>query len=248
MSLLLDESKRSKDRPPRKTMRYQHVLAKVWSYPVRFWALIIVFSNNAIKWCWRNCVTKDWFWACVVAVFTYKLWVVNERLTDIANKADETTRLRDRAYLYFDSPKMVAYPPANFTHFGFSNILRNMGNMPARNVRLRTSLVFADARKDVAEPYSLLRSTENFQENSFVLGPKQEVPFQCGDISIQEYRRVLNKQLNIYLISEVAYTDGFDSILEHRTQATQWLNIDKAGGYSFTGLGKHNCADNDCPK
>lgn len=161
----------------------------------------------------------------------------------------ESSRLRDRAFVYFENPILAPYPyaPQKPTVFGVVIPVINAGNMPARRVRARYGCpdIFKPD-KPIKDPFEIAQWTT--VETTRVIGPKQTVVMQPCHIPVETFMGVKTGKRDAFIIMEVSYIDGFDLVNTRVTQMTRNLRVDVQEHYSFGFPGSHNCSDDNCPK
>lgn len=175
--------------------------------------------------------------------------VATNELARQAKRSDEALRLRDRAYVYFGDPSFIEYPypPAKPTVWGVAIPAYNAGNMPAHRVVVRYSCPDAPSSgKPTKVPFD--PANLKMAEMTQTIGPKQSLVFQACDIPIEVIDDAKKGKRDVFIITEVRYTDGFDPDRTRVTQMARTLLFDQHGGRRL-GLGtSHNCSDDDCPK
>lgn len=199
-------------------------------------------NRNTFKICsfLRRSSITDWgIWICTIAiVFIGYLQLIT------MNKTDQTTRLRDRAYVYFSNPAIIPYPRNNPIVWGVSGNVENAGNMPAKNILIKYSIVITKQSEGVSEPFPLANwSNANVPK---VIGAKQRLTFQGGEIPINSVNEARKFNENIFILMEATYTDGFDQKIKRITQMSRSLRFDQFGGHSLGFADSHNCTDEDC--
>lgn len=159
-------------------------------------------------------------------------------------QTDETSRLRDRAFVYFSNPifKYYPYPPQKPTSWAIDIQMINVGNMPARNVSVQCE--FIKSKLPIDDPFQTAKLSEKKLTN--VIGPKQAISFTAGEGPLNELDEILQGKLCIQISAQIEYIDGFDLKKKRVTQISRQLHIDNSGGYSFSFSGRHNCAEDDC--
>jgi hypothetical protein len=162
----------------------------------------------------------------------------------ILDRTDETSRLRDRAFVYFLTPTFRPYPPNNPTVWAIEINMANAGNMPARGVSIKYKCIVS--KNVINDPFS----SENLLETQIgnVIGPKQPVSFLAHQGPFLEVKDIVNQKLVVYVVARVEYKDGFDFGKVRVTEMSRRLYVDASGGYSFQLIGPHNCSDQDCSK
>ncbi len=165
----------------------------------------------------------------------------------ILDRTDETSRLRDRAFVYFGDPGFVPYPPENVIVHGVTIFVNNAGNMPARRVVVRYSCPnVLKSNGPIKDPFDSANWTT--ADMPQVIGPKQTFGLQTCEIPIGVITEAQKGNRDIFIITEVSYIDGFDLVHTRVTQMTRNLRFDRFGGHSLGFIGPHNCSDDDCPK
>ena len=116
--------------------------------------------------------------------------------------------------------------------------------MPAKNVSVKYSIVITNKSDNISEPFPLA----NWANTKIpkVIGAKQRIAFQGGEISINTINKAKKFESNIFILVEVQYVDGFDFDIPRITQMSRSLRFDQYGGHSFGFAGSHNCTDADC--
>ena len=190
---------------------------------------------------WISCLGKpsltDWLIVIIMSYFQL----------DVAEKSDETSRLRDRAYVYFSTPSFTPYPSKdNPTEWIFKVAFHNSGNMPAQSLNIRYTVIDSPTPTDIA-PITQAKWTQANTPKTF--GPKQDFLFQLFDvkiITIDEFRKMKKSgSMGKFILAEATYFDGFSK--EQRvTKMGVRLNIDTIGAHSFSFTHNYNCTDDDC--
>jgi len=180
-----------------------------------------------------------WFTAVLAVTSILTLWVLY--------RTDETSRLRDRAFVYFGDPQRRPYPDANPIVWAFSIKFGNAGNMPASRVAVRVACPDAPFTDDVSDSFRLATDWTTAQIAS-VIGPKQDAEVQGCEVKIEKINEAKNHNLRVFYLVEAKYLDGFDLHTTRVTQMSRALAFDQWGGYSMGFTNSHNCTDDDCPK
>jgi hypothetical protein len=107
----------------------------------------------------------------IIAGWTRILGIVTILSLVMLYRTDETSRLRDRAFVYFGDPQSRPYPDANPIIWAFSIKFRNAGNMPASRVAVRVACPDAPFIDDVSDSFRLAADWITAQIAS-VIGPK----------------------------------------------------------------------------
>ena len=174
--------------------------------------------------------------ACI-AVLT--AWILYE--------TDQTSRLRDRALVYFGDPTITPYPPDNPTVWGVGITVANAGNMPARRVTIRYACPDARLSEEVPDTFRLVAKWSNAQIGS-VIGPKQGATLQGCSIPIDVITDAKKSLRHVFYLVEATYLDGFYLSTTRITQVSRVFSFDRFGGQSLQFTSSHNCSDDDCPK
>ncbi|MBI4182881.1 MAG: hypothetical protein HY521_02650 [Proteobacteria bacterium] len=181
---------------------------------------------------------------CVIAWATIELANVSNGQRKILEQTDQTSRLRDRAFVYFFNPTIIPYPPERPTVWGIGINVENAGNMPARRVTLRYDCVDAPRSQHVLDPFPMAKWKNAEAPN--VIGPKRHVSTQSCNIPVGTIEAAKRSEIDVFILMETKYLDGFVANRERVTQMTRVLRFD---GYSHSlgFAGPHNCSDDDCP-
>jgi hypothetical protein len=183
--------------------------------------------------------------------------------------------LSNRAFVYFDhaifnkAHSLTASPPSPGGPAIFNLptsmpdviatrfVLRNEGNTPTAHARVVLACLPVDFRdlQHIAEPYSLFKWNDHVAVSE-IIGGKQSLTVGPCEFSCEA---TLNAQLGIIpimLMGQIRYSDviyPWPLSKEHITEFSQRLVVKdfdcKSGRIDATtiAVGKHNCADNDCP-
>ena len=181
----------------------------------------------------------------MIAWATYELATISEAQRKILDQTDQTSRLRDRAFVYFFDPTITPYPPEKPTVWGIGINVENAGNMPARRVTVRYACVDAPRSQHVVDPFPM-RKWINAEVPS-VIGPKRGVSIQSCNIPIGTIEAAKKSEIDVFVLMETKYLDGFVADRDRVTQMTRVLRFDQYGGHSLGFAGPHNCSDDDCP-
>lgn len=188
--------------------------------------------------CWRNTSTAN----VLLAVFTLFLVIVGCFQGWILWKADQTSRLRDRAFIYFGDPVSFPWPPSNPIYLGIVMTVHNAGNMPARSVSIRHAFL-SGKPNTISNPFELV--TWSITEAPNVIGPKQQLKLQAGAIPLEIIESAKKMERDVFLVWEAEYIDGFELDKHRITRMSRIFRFDKDGGKSL-GIGPYNCTDDDC--
>ena len=186
-------------------------------------------------------------WTRNLGGFTFLLVVISVPTAIILYRTDQTSRLRDRAFVYFGDPQRRPYPDANPIIWAFSIKFSNAGNMPASRVVVRVACPNAPFANEVSDSFRLATDWTTAQIAS-VIGPKQEAEVQGCEVEIEKINEAKNHHLRVFYLVEAKYFDAFDLHTTRVTQMSRALAFDRWGGYSVGFTSSHNCTDDDCPK
>lgn len=173
----------------------------------------------------------------IIAFIAFLQWCATEKL-------DKTSRLRDRAYIFFSNPTIEPWPPPpqKSTTWRILINVGNTGNMPAQNVLIQYAVVNTDKRIDDPWPMAKWIPTDTPK----FINAKQALILQGGGIPLDTYEKARNFKTNIYILMEAKYIDGFDLDKTRITQACRSWRFDTQGYTSLGFAGSHNCIDDDC--
>jgi len=119
-------------------------------------------------------------------------------------------------------------------------------------------LVDPQMRIQLGDPFDLLKWDDGKVIRRSI-GAKQTISVSTETCDFKNSDVLLNAQMHVvpvFLIGDVRYEDWVDPGRPHYTQFAHRLVVNYAGrGDAFEGMnvttdpiGKHNCADDDCPK
>jgi hypothetical protein len=164
------------------------------------------------------------------------------KIADATKQVDETSRLRDRAFVYF-APNFRLYPdPKNPVVWAIEIFFENFGAMPARKILIKYKCIILD--KEVSDPFNL--GEWKRAEVGTVIGPKQPGGFLAHQGDFKEVGLIKQGKLIVYVVARIEYKDGFDFKTIRVTEISRKLNVDPYNGHTFYLAGPHNCSDEDC--
>jgi hypothetical protein len=181
----------------------------------------------------------------MLAVGTIALAIIAQLQWATLEKTDETSRLRDRAFVYFSDPLLTPYPPDKPTMWGVGITVLNAGNMPARSIAIQYDCPDAPKSDKITDPFSLAKWKE--AEIGNVIGPKNNFGLQACQIPIATVQAAIESERDVFYVVRVTYHDGFDPDKLRVTQMSRIFRFDQYGGRSLGFVGLHNCSDDDCP-
>lgn len=187
-------------------------------------------------------------WARKLTQWTAIVALVGIATVAVLIRTDETARLRDRAFVYFNDPGVRKWPPppSEPDRWAISIKIFNAGNVPARNVTIRHACPTPVEPEKIDAPYQSADWKKTPLPN--VIGPHQDFSAQGCEFTTKEIEEAKLGKRIIFIAMETIYFDGFDFKTPRVTQMTRQLNIDTRVGYSLSFVDPHNCSDDDCPK
>lgn len=195
-------------------------------------------SQPEKKWivCLKRPVT-DW----MLAVATLLIGITAIFQCQILQETNQTSQVRDKAYLYFADPEIFPYPPKGEpVTTGVSIVAVNLGNIPGRLISIRCGWI--DGKDNAVDQFPLAKLSAVNVVN--FIGPRQGMKLQGCEIPPDIYRKAKEMKVNIFVLMEVKYTDSFDNKRIRITRTSRSLRFDIHGGKSW-GFA-YNCTDEDC--
>ena len=186
-------------------------------------------------------------WTKRLGIFTLFLGILSAITAYLLYETDRTSRLRDRAFVYFGDPLIRPYPPTSepiIWALGLS--IENVGNMPARRVTIRYACPDAPHSKNIKDPFPIAKW--HAAEFGNIVGPKGTFVLQGCEIPIGIVNDAKKSIQDVFYVAEIRYIDGFELDKLRVTQMSRILRFDQWGGMSLGFIGPHNCSDEDCPK
>ncbi len=186
------------------------------------------------------------FATIAIALGTVQLSNISQDQRDILEKTDQTSRLRDRAFIYFSDPVLVKWPPPpNAIEVIGTNInYTNAGNMPGRRVVIQYFCIWPLNKEAPADPY--IGAVWQKLEATNVIGPKQPFSLQGCQIPFAAFQDAMDGKRRIIIAMRATYIDGFDLKTERVTEMTRVLRFGSKKEMSIGFIGPHNCSDEDC--
>lgn len=176
----------------------------------------------------------------------YLQWAALEKTDLTIGKTDQTARITNRAFVYFEDVTLIGYPPTNAVTLAATAKVTNSGNTPARRVKLVSSCPPRGEGKRQIDPYNLEPLKAEFTPPTF-LGPKQNFVFVVCEMPLSTMRELRNG-IERFIVIEATYVDAFDHDKVRTTRMTRFITTDDHGGMRLGFAGRHNCSDDDCPK
>jgi hypothetical protein len=187
-------------------------------------------------------------WTRKVGWFTGALVIVGLLTAYILYETDQTSRLRDRAFVYFNDPPLTPYPlpPNKPIVWGVGITVVNAGNVPASRIVIQYDCPDAPKSSQIVDPFPLAKWKRAEMGN--VIGPKNQFGLQACNIPIEIIEAAKRSERDVFYIVQVTYLDGFYLGKTRVTQMSRKFGFDQWGGQSLGFVGPHNCSDDDCPK
>jgi hypothetical protein len=154
----------------------------------------------------------------------------------------------------FVSEQIVAYQrgfnPEKLPAFGVFVKLENNGATPTLN--LISKIICEPSVTKAIEPWDYIKQ-HNIETGPISIGAKSFAIVQCS-FTLEQIKQMASGSLYGYVLGEVTYYDRIDPSVQHKTHYAFDLhlpiispdeNFISAFGIS---AGRHNCADEECPK
>jgi hypothetical protein len=177
-----------------------------------------------------------------------KQWKTFEKTDDTLSAANRTNQGINRSFIYFDGVSGGFYPSPP-TVFAVTTNIINSGLTPARNVKIKFDCKRRmPDQKPTLDPFYLAKWDQfQFDPPTFI-GPRQIInsAIVC-ELPVNVFDQV-RQGAEWFILAEAAYYDVFDPHVLRITRMTKQIRADQSGGGRFGFAGRHNCADEDCPK
>jgi hypothetical protein len=186
----------------------------------------------------------------IAGAIAYLQWNALEKTDVTLGKQDETTRLRDRAFVYFNGTEVQPYPANSPVVWGAIIGISNTGNMAANRLTVRFACPITERTSFVQDPFAIATQWRKLDFPN-VIGPKQFLgPLQLRgcETAITDINEAKKHQRVIYLALEIQYLDGFEAQKMRVTRMGRIYQFDDFDGFSMGFAGPNNCSDDDCPK
>jgi len=160
--------------------------------------------------------------------------------------AQNTAKQELRAYVYFDGPHARPWPAPPQTPNRLSVIVDyvNGGQTWAHQVVVKQAVVRLSPA-DTRDPFETV-DWKDRPPQPIVLGPNQRFTAQMGDVPYTDFPPIRAGVIRLLFMARAQYRDVFGTSRE--TRICSQMGVDSEGGYSFTYVSAHNCADDGCPK
>lgn len=197
-------------------------------------------KRNRFSW-----LGQPWLTTWLLIIITAGICFIGYLQWQTGEKSDQTSRLRDRAFINFSNPTLKDFPQYNPAHMTINITAQNTGNVPAKNVSIDYDCLIVEKSKDIADPFKIAK----FRKAPIpqFMGPKQIVGFAAMDVERDAFMdRMLKEGIKVYVVVKTEYLDGFDPDHKRTTQMSRQFHVDNAKLHSFSFAGSHNCIDDDC--
>ena len=194
----------------------------------------------------------------IYTVITAALWCnSNRQLAAIvqSNRISQTSFVSaQRAYMYYDGVNYAKteISPGVFT-FSISPKISNSGNTPTKDLTIKVNCWLDQQQKQNLDEFR----TQNIDRQNGFYGPRAILQAIECDYTLDQAKAILNKTLHSYAVADIRYKDFVDPNPNAPEHVTQFLlefmisHLDETGGGLTGGTaqrGKHNRADENCPK
>jgi hypothetical protein len=128
--------------------------------------------------------------------------------------------------------------------------LENTGGSPTKN--LSSKLVCEPSITTAIEPWDFIKQ-HKIETTPIFIGARSHGIAMCS-FTMDQIKQMSTGMLHGYVVGEIIYYDRIDPSVQHRTHYAYELNypaIDpntNAVHTLTTDVGKHNCADEECPE
>lgn len=188
---------------------------------------------------------------CAQALIYLRQTSIMKMQTQIAATQNNITIAVNRAVVDFHAVD-ITIGRDNYT---YDIKLGNDGNLPAKVLKVSVECIERAVALDEPFSQSLLKTLKVVPDQISAKGETELTPIPRSDCEfpIAETAKVIAGTEHIYFIGQAIYLDGIDP-KPHLMQVAKELVIDtKSFGLqkpiaSAISVGRHNCADDDCPK
>ena len=212
----------------------------------------------------------DWFKEIFIPLnlFTGLLVIVAGLQTCALNDTDKTladtlatNRLSQRAFVFPSLIQTYLSPDLNDPKaVNFIFAMANNGNAATRGLRFFVKCT--PSGEELDDPWILIsQGREKASKEPAVIGPKGAATTGCS-FPIDQLQAMISKKLYGYILIDITYEDGMNTGVIRTTQLAVGLTqisytaahmqgilqVGAAVTIALENRGKHNCADEDCPK
>ena len=151
-------------------------------------------------------------WTRILGAFTIILAIISGLTAAILYVTDQTSRLRDRAFLYFGDPPITPYPPGSPILWGVGITVTNAGNMPARRLTIRYACPDAPFSDDVPDTFQLATTQWKTAQIGSVIGPRQAATLQGCEVPIDVINDAKKSLRHVFYLVEAKYLEALTSV------------------------------------
>jgi hypothetical protein len=174
---------------------------------------------------------------------------IMDKQASIALAANRQNEIVNRAFVYLNKINVMFLPNENDFDVEIEAVWGNSGNTPTTHL---SQVVGCLPSKDVLnEPFDRIQWGPTSAATPNFYGPKttENLGGMCN-IPVAEIREINARTLHFYVCGLVRYGDTLDRSAEHRTEFCYKITGIDRNTNRFTGstVGRHNCADEDCPQ
>lgn len=182
----------------------------------------------------------------VIYVRQTQIMDAQANISEAANKQNEAV---NRAFVYFVRLNVSFIPSSSIQNEWDAEgmaIWGNSGN--TQTTHLHHVVACFGSRKPIAEPFKSIQWVTEFQSDVYAPRTTDNSSGLCN-ISSEVIKEINAKRTHFYFCGFVTYGDTLDRTALHRTEFCYELaTIDRnTGRFTGTSVGKHNCADEECP-
>jgi hypothetical protein len=181
--------------------------------------------------------------AVCAAYFTYRQWQTAQRSLVVSARA--FVHRGEFRIFHANDPD-----PAKGEYLAIETALVNAGDTRTTGLQFFVRCVTTPSR--LIEPWELLQAKEEHLPQ--VIAPRSAVPTVCA-FPRSDVAQISQGRLYGYVLGEVTYRDIFEPALPHITQFSLIVTVNRyvdstpfGADVQFAAIGRHNCADEDCPK
>src|SRR5215831_9693968 len=164
--------------------------------------------------------------------------------------ANDLTRAIQRAFVYLEKMNYAFYDTASPNQRDLLITVEwgNSGNTPTEHLTHQVGCFFSDT--GIADPFGSIPWTETNLVPDF-FGPKTDnLAGTCGVLA-DTISRINTRQTHLYICDVARYGDMLDTEAKHVTEfcyEITRIHPSNAARNFGNSVGRHNCADKDCPQ
>ena len=202
------------------------------------------------KWLGRHDGIVTGIATIAIAALTCVLAIYASHQEAILNRQTGDDEITNRAFVFVDGllPLSRMQDPEGLKYL-VSIKFTNSGNTPTRHLTLQANCV--PEGPDSSNPFGVL-AAHPMERVPTLIGPHATVQAGCT-FAIPVIDAMKTSQRKSYIVGRIDYQDAFDANYWHKTEfklQIMALATDPKGnvtGLSINSVGKHNCADEECP-